>query len=82
MTEFELVCNRLIATSQVIGEQDTTLKATLESLGIYLKPSQLQLDPKPLLRLVCEYFFGTSNGLVDMIVKKLPSPEDNALTKV
>ncbi|KAJ3049957.1 U5 small nuclear ribonucleoprotein component [Rhizophlyctis rosea] len=68
--------------AQVIGEQETTLKSTLEGLGIYLKPSQLQLDPKPLLRLVCEYFFGTSNGLVDMIVKKLPSPEDNAVAKV
>ncbi|KAI9101026.1 P-loop containing nucleoside triphosphate hydrolase protein [Phlyctochytrium arcticum] len=68
--------------AQIIGEDATVLKNTLSSLGIYLKPAQLSMDVKPLLRLVCEQFFGTVSGFVDMVVHKLPSPLDNAQKKV
>ncbi|KND01710.1 small GTP-binding protein domain [Spizellomyces punctatus DAOM BR117] len=68
--------------AQVVGEDAKTLKQTLSSLGIYLKPSQLSMDVKPLLRLVCEQFFGTVNGFVDMIIRKIPSPKENACNKV
>ncbi|KAJ3007597.1 U5 small nuclear ribonucleoprotein component [Thoreauomyces humboldtii] len=68
--------------SEVIGEDDKSLKATLSSLGIYLKAAQLSMDVKPLLRLVCEQFFGPVTGFVEMIVKQLPSPAKNAVSKV
>ncbi|KAJ3415072.1 U5 small nuclear ribonucleoprotein component [Chytridiales sp. JEL 0842] len=67
---------------QVIGEDSKTLMATLESLGIKLKPSLLSLDVKPLLTLVCDAFFGTVAGFVDMVVHHLPSPLANASKKV
>lgn len=64
--------------SQVIGEEMETLKETLSELGIYLKPSILSMDVKPLIRIICESFFGDVSGLVDMLVHSLPSPVDNA----
>ncbi|KAJ3030629.1 UNVERIFIED_CONTAM: U5 small nuclear ribonucleoprotein component [Siphonaria sp. JEL0065] len=68
---------------QVLGEDTKALGASLASLGIYLKPSLLTLDVKPLLTLVCQEFFGNpSSGFVEMVVKHLPSPVENAETKV
>ena len=60
--------------TQVIGEDEATLKETLSSLGIYLKNSQLTMDIEPLLTLVLLEFFGDASGLIDVIVSKLPSP--------
>ncbi|KAJ3182860.1 U5 small nuclear ribonucleoprotein component [Gaertneriomyces sp. JEL0708] len=68
--------------AQVIGEDEKTLRRTLSSLGIYLKPAQLSMDVQPLLRLVCDQFFGNVNGFVDMVIQKVPSPKDSAATKV
>jgi len=68
--------------AQVIGEDEDTLKHTLASLDIYLKPSEFKLDVKPLLRLVCQKFFGLSSGFTDMCIKKIPSPIENARNKV
>ncbi|KAI8820180.1 P-loop containing nucleoside triphosphate hydrolase protein [Fimicolochytrium jonesii] len=68
--------------AHVIGEDPKSLKSVLSSLGIYLKPAQLSMNVKPLLRIVCEQFFGTVGGFVDMIVDKIPSPKENAVTKV
>ncbi|ORY44099.1 P-loop containing nucleoside triphosphate hydrolase protein [Rhizoclosmatium globosum] len=68
---------------QVLGEDTKALGASLASLGIYLKPSQLTLDMKPLLTLVCQEFFGNAgDGFVDMVTRHLPSPLENAVTKV
>ncbi|KAI9324575.1 hypothetical protein BDR26DRAFT_844994 [Obelidium mucronatum] len=68
---------------QVLGEDTKALSSSLASLGIYLKPSLLNLDVKPLLTLVCQEFFGNpSNGFVEMVVKHLPSPVENAENKV
>ncbi|KAL1960757.1 hypothetical protein VTO42DRAFT_6587 [Malbranchea cinnamomea] len=64
--------------SHTISESPDDLKVTLESLGIHLKPTQLKSDPKPLLRLVCEQFFGPVSGWVDMIVEHIPSPLEGA----
>ncbi|KAJ3086678.1 U5 small nuclear ribonucleoprotein component [Quaeritorhiza haematococci] len=44
--------------------------------------AQYAMDVKPLLRLVCERFFGDARGLVNMIMKKIPSPIENAVAKV
>ncbi|RKO85187.1 hypothetical protein BDK51DRAFT_21907, partial [Blyttiomyces helicus] len=67
---------------QVLGEDAKTLKRTLASLDIYLKASELLIDVKPLLRLVCERFFGPLDGFVEMLVRKIPSPRENAIAKV
>ena len=44
--------------SHTISDSPEDLKDTLEKLGIHLKPSQYKTDPKVLLKLVCEQFFG------------------------
>lgn len=68
--------------SQVIGEDEATLKKTLASLGIYLKASHFQLDVKPLLRIVLDQFFGPATGFADMVVQHIPSPGENAIKKI
>jgi len=64
--------------SHTISESPAELKETLASLGISLKPSQYRTDPKVLLKLVCEQFFGPSTGFVDMVVRHIPSPAEGA----
>ncbi|ORX58889.1 P-loop containing nucleoside triphosphate hydrolase protein [Hesseltinella vesiculosa] len=68
--------------SQVLGEDQRDLKKTLRSLGIYLKEKQYGLNVKELLRLVLARFFGPANAFVDMTVRHLPSPLENARNKV
>ena len=69
--------------AQTVGEEVLSLKKTLSSLGIYLKPSDFKLDAKALLRLVCSQFFGDASALVDACLDFIPSPLENAarLTK-
>ncbi|OZJ04688.1 116 kDa U5 small nuclear ribonucleoprotein component [Bifiguratus adelaidae] len=68
--------------TQTIGEDEATLKATLASLGIYLKKSHYDLNVRPLLRVVLSHFFGPPSGFVDMIVAHTPSPKEAAQKKV
>ncbi|KAL7276485.1 U5 small nuclear ribonucleoprotein component [Rhizina undulata] len=68
--------------AHTIGESSSSLKITLVNLGITLKPSQFKADAKVLLKLVCEQFFGTSTGFVDMIVEHVPSALEGAKSKV
>ena len=42
----------------------------------------MKLNVRPLLRLVCQRFLGDFNGFVDMLAEHIPSPVDNAKTKV
>ncbi|KAG0333237.1 U5 small nuclear ribonucleoprotein component [Podila horticola] len=67
---------------QVVAEDIATLKATLASLGIFLKPKQYSLDVKPVLRLVMDQFFGPPTGFVDMVSQHIKSPTENAAQKV
>lgn len=67
---------------QVIGEESSDLKQTLRSLGIRLKEKEYSLNVKPLLRVVLSQFFGPPTGFVDMLVKHIPSPLENAAHKV
>ncbi|KAF9310911.1 U5 small nuclear ribonucleoprotein component [Podila horticola] len=67
---------------QVVAEDTATLKATLASLGIFLKPKQYSLDVKPVLRLVMDQFFGPPTGFVDMVSQHIKSPTENAAQKV
>jgi 116 kDa U5 small nuclear ribonucleoprotein component len=59
---------------QVLGEESADLSVTLRELGVHVRKEDLYLDPKPLLRLVMTRFFGTSTGLVDVVVEHIPSP--------
>lgn len=64
--------------SQILGEETSTLSQTLYNLGIHLKKEQLQMDAKPLLKLVFHQFLGSIHGIVDMVVQQIPaagSPE-------
>ncbi|XP_065897032.1 116 kDa U5 small nuclear ribonucleoprotein component-like [Dysidea avara] len=68
--------------AQTIGDADTTLPRTLAELGIHLRKEELKLNIRPLLRLICQRFFGGFNGFVDMCVRHIPSPAANAKRKV
>lgn len=68
--------------SHTISESPEDLKETLEGLGIYLKPSQYRANAKDLLRAACEHFFGPAAGLVDMLVRHVPSPAEGAKLKL
>ncbi|GJJ77654.1 116 kDa U5 small nuclear ribonucleoprotein component [Entomortierella parvispora] len=67
---------------QVVAEDSAKLKATLSSLGIFLKPKQYNLDVKPVLRLVMDQFFGPPTGFVDMVSQHIQSPTESAVRKV
>ena len=68
--------------AQVLGEEVATLAATLARLGVSLRRSELHLDPKPLLKLVFRQFLGSTDGLVDMLVHHVPSPDRGTASKV
>ncbi|KAA0705850.1 116 kDa U5 small nuclear ribonucleoprotein component [Triplophysa tibetana] len=68
--------------SQVVGDVDTSLPRVLDELGIHLSKEELKLNIKPLLRLVCNRFFGEFTGFVDMCVHHIPSPEGGAKAKI
>eukprot|EP00743_Colponemidia_sp_Colp-15_P002126 GILK01002308.1.p1 GENE.GILK01002308.1~~GILK01002308.1.p1 ORF type:complete len:1002 (+),score=162.07 GILK01002308.1:66-3008(+) len=68
--------------AHTLGEEEAPLQNTLADLGIYLKKEEVRLDPKPLLKLVCQRFFGDVSSMVDIVVHKVPSPVENARLKV
>ena len=68
--------------SQVLSEETDNLKATVEGLGIKLKPVMYKMDVRPLLKAILVQFFGPATGLVDLIVEHIPSPTANAAEKV
>ncbi|XP_061555832.1 116 kDa U5 small nuclear ribonucleoprotein component [Phycodurus eques] len=68
--------------SQVVGDVDTSLPRVLDELGVHLSKEELKLNIRPLLRLVCNRFFGDFTGLVDMCVHHIPSPQDGARNKI
>ncbi|XP_051904585.1 116 kDa U5 small nuclear ribonucleoprotein component [Hippocampus zosterae] len=68
--------------SQVVGDVDTSLPRVLDELGVHLSKEELKLNIRPLLRLVCNRFFGEFTGLVDMCVQHIPSPQEGARNKI
>ncbi|KAA8585382.1 hypothetical protein FQN60_004076 [Etheostoma spectabile] len=68
--------------SQVVGDCDTSLPRVLDELGIHLTKEELKLNIRPLLRLVCNRFFGEFTGFVDMCVHHIPSPQEGARNKI
>lgn len=65
----------------MLSEETDSLKATLDSLGIHLKPILYKMDVRPLLKVVLDHFFGAPVGLVDMITEHIPSPTEAAAAK-
>ncbi|KAF7794353.1 hypothetical protein EIP86_005487 [Pleurotus ostreatoroseus] len=68
--------------SQVLSEETDSLKETLATLGIQLKPVMYKMDVRPLLKAVLDQFFGPAVGLVDMITEHIPSPVQATADKV
>ena len=68
--------------SQTVGDVDSTLVDTLAELGIKLTKSELKLNIRPLLRLICARFFGEFTGFTDMLAEHIPSPVANAQNKI
>lgn len=68
--------------SQVLGEEPSQLLKTLRKLGIRLSRDQINLNPRPLLRLVLSQFVGQSTGFVDIVTTNIPSPLQAAAQKV
>ncbi len=66
----------------MVGDVDSTLPGVLDELGIRLTKTELKLNIRPLLRLVCARFFGEFKGFTDMIIQHIPSPIVNAQNKI
>ncbi|EEB05402.1 GTPase Cwf10 [Schizosaccharomyces japonicus yFS275] len=64
--------------SHTLSDEPARLKSLLAKFRIYLKKSDYELDPQPLLRLVCSAFFGFPTGFVDAVVKHIPCPREAA----
>lgn len=62
--------------SQVLGEEPEALRPVLQELHVYLSEKELRLDPRPLLRIVLDRFFGAeaTSGFVDLVVAHVPFP--------
>lgn len=68
--------------AQVVGDVDSSLPDVLDQLGIHVNKEESKINIRPLLRLVCERFLTDFSGLVEMCVKHIPSPAENAENKV
>lgn len=47
----------------MVGDVDTSLPRVLDELGVHLSKEELKLNIRPLLRLVCNRFFGEFTGI-------------------
>ncbi|EER18718.1 Snu114p GTpase, U5 snRNP-specific protein, 116 kDa, putative [Perkinsus marinus ATCC 50983] len=66
-----------------IGEEQESLQVTLGDVGIYLSQKDYYAkSTKSLLKKVLSQFFGGPQPLIDQIVAKLPSPQENAANKI
>lgn len=68
--------------AQVVGDVDTTLPEVLDELGVRISKQEMKMNIRPLLRLICSRYLGDFCGFVEMCINHIPSPVDNALTKV
>jgi len=70
--------------AHVLGEEPATLKEALATVGVRLTKAELQLDPKPLLKVSLRRFFREKSAaaFVDLVARHTPSPVAHAPTKV
>ncbi|CAN7937254.1 unnamed protein product [Ixodes hexagonus] len=60
--------------AQVVGDVDESLPKLLDELGIKLSKTEMKLNVRPLLRIICSRFVGEFSGFVDMCVNHIPPP--------
>jgi U5 small nuclear ribonucleoprotein component len=65
-----------------ISEEKETLQQLLGKLGIILKLSEFKLDPKPLLKLICQKFYGHYSALVDVLVERVVDSKKGSEIKI
>lgn len=65
-----------------ISEEKEKLMSIVSKLGVYLKLSEYKLDPKPLLRLVCNKFYGHYSSLVDVLVSQVIDSKKGSIIKI
>lgn len=65
-----------------VSEEKDSLKKVLTKLGIELKISEYKLDPKPLLKLVCQKFYGHFSAFVDVVLNKVVDSKKGSIIKV
>ncbi|KAG5673773.1 hypothetical protein PVAND_003793 [Polypedilum vanderplanki] len=68
--------------AQVVGDVDGTLADTLAELNIRITKEEMKCNIRPLLRLICNRFFGDFTGFVDMCVEHILSPAGNSKNKI
>lgn len=68
--------------SHTLAESKEELFVIFKQLNIKLKTSEFSLDPKPLLNLSLQRFFGLPKGFISMIISFIPSPVENAKRKL
>lgn len=68
--------------AHVVGDVDTCLPGLCQELGVRLTKEESKMNIRPLLRLICSRFLGSFSGFTDMCVEHIPSPLENAKTKV
>jgi hypothetical protein len=68
--------------SVVLGEDKEGILRMLAAFGAKLKPSSFNKDVKPLLTDVFSAMFGSASGLVEMLVRHVPSSKRAAAEKV
>lgn len=68
--------------STILGENSKIVGQMLDEFGVYIKPSEYNLDPKPLIKLICRKVFGTATGITDLMVEHLPSSLEGTRKKV
>jgi U5 small nuclear ribonucleoprotein component len=54
----------------------------MEELSIKLSATEMKMNVKPLIALVCRRFFGDFQGLVDVITQHIRAPSDATRLKV
>lgn len=68
--------------SRALSHEKEELGQILGQIGIYLRKDEYKLDSGPLLRRVCERFFGDVSCLVDMVVEHTPSTLEGTAMKI
>lgn len=66
----------------VLGENDAAVRELMAELGVALRPAAYGANVRPLLKEACTAVFGSAAGLVEVLVRSLPSARAGTATKV
>ncbi|KAL4855038.1 U5 small nuclear ribonucleoprotein component CLO [Chlorella vulgaris] len=68
--------------AQLIGEDERSVRGVMEEFGVGLRPQSYGMNVKPLVKEACSKIFGKAGGLVDMLVRWVPSAKAGTTSKV